>query len=126
MQVLRAFLMRHAAAALMLALVAVAIRIAIPAGTMPVAGTGGISFILCSGAVDNQHAPVDAPYHHSDGPCPFASLGAAGTVPPAANNRIASPERAIALANPIVAAGFLIGDGLGRPPLPARAPPMGA
>lgn len=119
---------------LALAILALALKVMVPAGFMTTAQpTNGLPFtlVLCtgqgplvveSGDVLNPHdkAPVDKPAH--DTPCPFAGHGAAAPPPSAlvvakvefVAYRPVAPTRIVHLAP---------GRGLAAPPLPARGPP---
>lgn len=123
---------------LMLAmLVAMAARVLVPAGWMPVAGPAGVTLGLCDGGA---MAPADmamamaasqdrlrhagVPMHHQgapDHPCAFAGAAASVDVP-------------VLAALPVMAAGAVVvpaavvalvapGRGLAAPPPPSHAPP---
>lgn len=119
---------------LVLATLAIALRIMIPAGFMTAPQpTNGLPFalVLCTGQGamvvqpgetlgHHDKAPADKPAH--DDPCPFAGHGVAAPPPSAlavANvefvaYRPVAPARVVHLAP---------GRGLAAPPLPARGPP---
>ena len=115
------------AAFLALALLALAVKVAVPSGFMVAAPDSGASFplVICTG-----HGPVLA--HHagdkgdskakSDAPCAFAGQSAAAEIALAAPIGGAVYGRAVA---PVLSRGTLTpGRGLAAPPPPSQAPPV--
>ena len=110
---------------------ALAVRMVLPAGWMPLVSNGQATITLCTGAgmveawVDadgklHKEAPVKK--HVGDQPCAFAGVGAATDVPAFANVSLALPF----IAQPALAFAFnnvAIGLGLAAPPPPAIGPP---
>lgn len=121
---------------LALALLALALRVLLPAGVMaaPAQDGGGFSIVMCTPegprtvAADAATATPDHPAGPEKGegtphgsPCVFAGQAAAPPPPllgPAAP-AVARSEAAAPLLPPAAAPG----RGLSRPPLPARGPP---
>lgn len=116
------------------ALLAVALKVLIPAGFMTASQpTNGLPFalVLCTGQGPQvvepgdalglkDKAPADKPAH--DAPCPFAGHGAAAPAPGAL--AVAKIEFvAFKPAQPARAVHLVPGRGLAAPPLPARGPP---
>ena len=119
--------------ALALLACALAVRLLIPAGWMPVVDATGLHLTLCSGSGPIElpaahHAMAGMAHHHHhhdqgmpDHPCAFAGLGLA----------LAEPVLpAIALIAPVVEATVVvipatvaIGRGLAAPPPPPTGPP---
>ena len=119
--------------ALALLACALALRLLIPAGWMPVVDATGLHLTLCSGSGPIElpaahHAMAGMAHHHHhhdqgmpDHPCAFAGLGLA----------LAEPVLpAIALIAPVVEATVVvipatvaIGRGLAAPPPPPTGPP---
>ena len=118
---------------LVLATLAIALRIMIPAGFMPgMEATNGLPFalVLCTGqgpmvvqpgdVLGHQKAPADKPAH--DDPCPFAGHGVA--TPPPSSVVVAKIEFvAYRPAAPARVTHLAPGRGLAAPPMPARGPP---
>jgi hypothetical protein len=113
-----------------LAVLALALKVAVPAGYMVDTTTGGApAIVLCTaqGAVTvktpgDHHAPASSTH---DAPCAFAGHGAAFVAAPPAT--VAVVERvAYAPFVPAPAALAAPGRGLSAPPLPARGPPQAA
>lgn len=112
---------------LMLALLAVGLRILVPVGFMPGSteqGTYGLVLCTAEGAVSIDPAKDKAPAKSGhDGACVFAAHAAAGpepTVEAAVEPAYAQPA---ALAQP-AQTSLAPGRGLAAPPLPARGPPL--
>ena len=116
---------------LTLMVIALAVRMVLPAGWMPSVANGQATITLCTGAgmveawVDadgklHKEAPVKK--HVGDQPCAFAGVGAATDVPAFASIALALPF----IAQPALAFAFnnvAIGLGLAAPPPPAIGPP---
>lgn len=102
-------------AALALVALALALRLLIAPGFMPVAGPQGFTVSLCTaqGPVDVQ-IPGKAPAQTAHDPCPYAALGFPPLIPAVA----ALAGLPVPLARAIVAA-----PGLQRPHIGAPAPP---
>lgn len=112
------------------ALLALGLRLLVPAGWMPVASANGITFTLCSGSGEQQVVagkagkPAPDSGMTQDGPCAFSGLGspALPDVPPAVALQIFLLFIALGLAATprlqIAAIAWL------RPPL--RGPPLRA
>ena len=112
-------------------IVALAMRMVVPAGWMPTVSNGQATITLCTGAgmveawVDadgklHKEAPVKK--HVGDQPCAFAGVGAAADFPAFASIALALPfvtQPSLAFAYNNVA----IGLGLAAPPPPAIGPP---
>ncbi len=122
------------AAFLALALMAVALKVLVPAGFMTAPrATNGLPFavVICTGQgamvvepgalmSHDKKAPSEKPSHNP--PCPFAGHGAATVAP----SMVAVQAITFALyvepvARPLL--GLAPGRGLSAPPLPARGPP---
>ncbi len=112
-------------ALVVLAFLALALRILVPPGMMPgPTGHGTVALVICTG-----HGPVSAPgpartpTHHSGSEAPCAFAGHAAVAGPALIALLGEPiERSPpvpAHANPGVAPGL----GLAAPPPPSQAPP---
>jgi len=122
--------------ALALLACALALRLLVPAGWMPVVDAQGLHLTLCSGS-----GPLEAPVahhamagmahhqhhqHHDQGmpdhPCAFAGLGLALAEPMLPVLALAQPVvRALPLP---IALADAIGRGLAAPPPPATGPPV--
>lgn len=109
---------------------ALLLRVAIPAGWMPVVSDTGVSAVPCSGMGPMQMAAMKPPVGHGDHPAPAAPspcgfdvlalaappvAAAAVAVPPAVYQTVAVPRLP----------GF-IRAGIGLPPRPATGPPLSA
>ena len=121
---------------LVLATLAIALKIMIPAGFMPgVEPRNGLPFalVLCTGegakivepggALENRKAGDHDPGTAHDSPCPFAAQGAAAPPP----TILATVESQLAVyAQPPVAAArdVMPGRGLAAPPPPPTGPPV--
>lgn len=112
---------------LMLAVLAVGLRVLIPVGFMPGSTEqGSYGLVLCTadGAVTIDPARDKAPAKSGhDGACVFAAHAAAGpepTVEAALEPAYAEP---VALVQP-AQTSLAPGRGLAAPPLPARGPPL--
>lgn len=119
---------------LVLATLAIALRIMIPAGFMTAPEPrNGLPFalVLCTGQGPLVVQPGDSLGHHDkapadksghDAPCPFAAHGVAAPAPSALS--VAKVEFvAFTPAPPVRVAHLAPGRGLAAPPLPARGPP---
>lgn len=119
---------------LTLAVLAIALKVAVPAGYMVEARTDAApAIVLCTaqGAVTikaplDHHGAPEAPAKSAhDAPCAFTGHGAAFvaaeplTVAPVEHAAYAPPA-------PVPAVGAVPGRGLSAPPLPARGPPQAA
>jgi len=116
-----------------LAVLALALKVLIPAGFMTAPDRNGLPFavVVCTGqgamVVEpgdlmghDKKAPADKPSH--DQPCPFAGHGAAVAAPGAFNvQAVAFAVYVEPAARPVM--GLCPGRGLAAPPLPARGPP---
>lgn len=114
---------------------ALALRLLVPAGWMPVADAHGLHLTLCPGAGPIMPAtphvmagmthPGSAPHHDQASPdhaCPFAGLSLAldrPTAPPTV-----APPRVAPLPLPVRPLAVAIGRGLAAPPPPATGPPL--
>lgn len=117
-----------------LAMLALVLKVAIPAGFMVEArAEAGPAIVLCTaqGAVTIKasaahHGAPDAPAQTKhDVPCAFAGHGAAFVA--AEPLTVAAAEHAVyAPSAPAPAAPVIPGRGLSAPPLPARGPPQAA
>ena len=123
--------------ALALLACALALRLLIPAGWMPVADAQGFHLTLCSGSARWRCPPDTTPcrrwrawhhhhqHHHDQGmpdhPCAFAGLGLALAEPVLPMLALALPV-VQALPAPIALADA-IGRGLAAPPPPPTGPP---
>ncbi len=124
-------LKRWRAAGSALLLVALWLKLLVPAGWMP--GTSlAQPVVICTGQGpmpvmmvmnhDREHRPADAPAKHGDQPCAFTALGAAAltsdlpVVAPLPPQTIDRPAAAHKVGAP--------GRGLAAPPPPSRAPPV--
>lgn len=117
---------------LTLAVLALFVRIVVPAGFMPDRAQPGapVSLVLCTGygevtvqvpgQVPGEKAPPARGGH--DAPCAFAGLAAAAP-PPALLDAGAAQVFAHAVPAPVPAPPVSPGRGLSGPPLPARGPP---
>lgn len=131
---------RHAFSAwrhvcLTLALLAVVMKVAVPAGFMVAPQSSGLPFpiVLCTsqgmvkveagGALPGQEEPDQSPGQDAhDKPCLFAGHGVAAEPPTVA--QAAAPVFApYAPAHSTTPPGLIPGRGLTGPPLPARGPP---
>ncbi len=115
----------------LLAALALALMLVLPAGTMLVGQGSAMQIVLCTGqgpllaAVDDahpgdSHGPADQ--SAGDHPCAFAGHGApllAAVAPPA----VLQPYTTAALPPAIVGRDQLPGRGLAAPPPPSHAPP---
>lgn len=104
---LRHLIERRSAATAWLLLLALALRLIVPAGFMPAAAAHGITLVACPewGAAPamaahhaaHQRTDHGEPHRHAEPPCTFAGLGlptlAAGDLPP-----LAPPADVVALA----------------------------
>jgi hypothetical protein len=106
---------------LLMALIAMSLRAALPAGYMFADSDGRVVVSLCNGGsmtLDLGKSEHSKQAHH-DAPCPYASAAHAAT----------APSQALALALPthvVVASGEAKarpGRGLAAPPPPATGPP---
>lgn len=86
MRGMRHLFRRHAGLAWLVVMLALAMKLLVPAGFMPVLGTNGVTIVICSGsgpmtmtmAMPGMATPGgdhDAPAKH-DAPCAFAGLAA--------------------------------------------------
>lgn len=122
------------AAFLALALIAVALKVLVPAGFMTAPGpTNGLPFsvVICTGQgamvvepgdpmSHDKRTPSEKPSH--DQPCPFAGHGAATVMPSAITvQAVTFAVYVEPAARPVM--GLAPGRGLAAPPLPARGPP---
>jgi hypothetical protein len=108
--------------------VVVALRLASPAGWMPVVGVDGVRVELCTETggprtliIDSEgksHPDVPAPAHD---PCPFALAGAAPLDLTAVAALPLAPAMLAALVAPAITAARLVAWRATRPP--ARGPP---
>lgn len=119
---------------LMLAALAIALKVLVPTGFMTAAPTGGLPFalVICTaqGAVTlqpgealgaNDHgAPAGKTGH--DSPCAFAGHGL-GAPPPNLTDSVQVAFVAYRAPEPRSLTGLAPGRGLAAPPLPARGPP---
>ena len=112
---------------LMLALLAVGLRILIPVGFMPGStGHGNYALVLCTadGAVTVDPAKDKAPAKSGhDGACVFAAHAAAGPEPTVEAGVEPAYAQPVALVQP-AQTSLAPGRGLAAPPLPARGPPV--
>jgi hypothetical protein len=110
-----------------LAVLAVALRIAVPQGVMVSAPSqSGVQLVICTGAGPLKlapHAPADTPRH--EGACAFAAHGATAPPAPAPQVEAASYARFVQPA-PAVHADLAPGRGLAAPPPPSLGPPLTA
>jgi hypothetical protein len=120
---------------IVVALVALAARLLVPAGWMPVAGAAGVTLGLCDGGMagglpmamqpDDQHRHrAGLPMHHQgapDHPCAFAGAAASADLP------VLAPVALLSTAGVVIAAetarAIVPGRGLAAPPPPSHAPP---
>ena len=131
---LRHLIERRSAITAWLLLLALALRLIVPAGFMPASSAHGITLVACPewGAVPtlaphheaHQRTGHREPHRHAESPCAFAGLGlptlAAGDLPP-----LSSPTVTIALAaTPLDRALRLAAADRLRPP--THAPPARA
>jgi hypothetical protein len=120
--------------ALALLACALALRLLIPAGWMPVADAQGLHLVLCSGSgpleMPSAHAMhgmkgMDHRHHHDhsmpDHPCAFAGLGVAMAEP--FLPLLALPAQVATVGLDHAGATVSIGRGLAAPPPPATGPP---
>ncbi|MGN6123620.1 MAG: hypothetical protein ACTHOJ_11770 [Sphingomonas oligoaromativorans] len=130
----RSRLQRPRTIALALLACALALRLLIPAGWMPVADAQGLHLVLCSGSgpmeMPSAHAMagmkgMDHHGHHDpsmpDHPCAFAGLGLALAEP--LLPQLALPARVAAVRVDHAGETVAIGRGLAAPPPPATGPP---
>lgn len=126
---------KRAMLALLLAC-ALLLRIAVPAGWMPVSDAQGTRLVPCSGAgpmepgLPMAHAGMGAGHtHHGKAPephdgdhgCAFGSLSLALAQPPAP--ALALPPLVVAASSRLPAFVAAIGRGLAAPPPPSTGPP---
>jgi len=128
------------AAALALLVCALALRLLVPAGWMPVRDARGLHLTLCSGSgpmempagampgMDHamagdaaHHGPHDRDQGMQDHACPFASLSLAITAPPLPEAPL--PVRPVLTSPGEAAFAVAIGRGLAAPPPPPTGPP---
>lgn len=119
---------------LTLAMLAVALKVLVPAGFMAsTAKVGGLPLVICTGAGalqmapapsdgSDKHAPGEKPAH--DMPCAFAGHGLATPAPDLAPIEVAAFPPALALAVPARPDSPTPGRGLAAPPPPSRGPPI--
>ncbi len=114
----------------MLAALALALKMMVPAGYMPGASLAA-PILLCSGqgdmpgmtmAQDGQDRPGKASHDKAEHPCAFAGLGAASLTAPFEAPALA-PVLAAMRHTAIAALPLLPGRGLAAPPPPSHAPP---
>jgi len=109
---------------------AMLLRIAIPAGWMPVAQADGWRLTICPGMTSGESvAAMPGMHHHKapvghdqgDRPCTFAGLGLAVALP----DLPPAPALLAAVAEPASSAPGVValGRGLAAPPPPATGPP---
>lgn len=116
-----------------LAVLALALKVAAPAGYMVDASASGApAIVLCTaqGAVmikpqGDHHRGPEAPGKAHDAPCAFAGHGAAFLAAEPVDGRIVAAVVYAPFAPP-AAAEAVPGRGLTAPPLPARGPPQAA
>lgn len=117
---------------LTLAVLAVALKVLIPAGFMAApTKVAGLPLVICTGAGSLEMTPADAPGKHAPGekpghdmPCAFAGHGLAAPAPDLAPVDIAAFPPARALAAPALPDSPTPGRGLAAPPPPSRGPPV--
>ena len=120
----------RATAALALVVLAVFLRILVPAGWMPATSGNGYAITLCTGIgsisawVDDKgkihkEAPAKAKTDH---PCAFAGFSAAMDLPAWENGLAITPHVAAYLHAPLATAAA-VGRGLAAPPPPPTGPP---
>jgi hypothetical protein len=119
----------RARGAVMLAALAILLRVLIPAGWMPATGDG-FAITLCTGSgvmtgwIDKDGSVHKGERDHGgkiDHPCAFAGLGAAFDLPTLVPPAL--PPLAAATAIVGAAADLMIGRGLAAPPPPPTGPP---
>lgn len=115
---------RRSGALLPLALLALLMRLVVPAGYMPSAVRGGPVFVLCSsGGAVSVPGKADVPRlpgTSHDAPCAFGALGG-GMVTADVIPFTILPV--LAIMPPVLAQGLRLGEGLGSPPQPSTRPP---
>lgn len=125
-----AALLRSGGTTAVLALFALAalLRLAVPAGWMPAAGSG-FSITICTGtgpvqvrAATRDGHGTPAGHDRDDSGCPFAALGAALAAPLVPLG--AFPIVVAPVAGVVAAAVVAVGRGLAAPPPPATGPPL--
>ena len=109
----------------LMALVAMGLRAALPAGTMLESDNGQIVVTLCNGGAvtfDLGKREPGKPTHH-DAPCPYAAAHAAAA-PPSNHVSFSTPMAFVAAGAPqqVLRPGL----GLAAPPPPATGPPFSA
>jgi hypothetical protein len=114
---------------LTLAVLALALKVLIPAGFMP-GPAHGAPLVLCTGhgavAIDaadlaGKKSPANKPAPNA--PCAFAGHGAAAAPPDLTPVGVAIRPPEPILAQPLATAGLTPGRGLAAPPPPSRGPP---
>lgn len=118
----------HRGVVLTLALLALALKVAIPAGYMagPATNTLPFTIVICTaqGAVevDPGSSPHDDGASRQDAPCVFSGHGL-GAAPPSGDIALALPVVAYHPNSPPPSCEAPPGRGLCAPPPPARGPP---
>lgn len=118
----------HRGVVLTLALLALALKIAIPPGYMAGAATNSLPFaiVICTAqgaVVVDPGGSTDNNASQHDAPCLFAGHGL-GAESPGDNDRLPLPSVSYFLAAPAPSCEATPGRGLCAPPPPARGPPL--
>jgi len=117
----------HRGVVLTLALLALALKIAVPPGYMPGPATNTLPFaiVICTAqgavSVEPGGSPDDASTH--DAPCVFSGHGL-GAEPPSNHASLTLPTVAYYPSGPPPSCEASPGRGLCAPPPPARGPPL--
>lgn len=124
MQGARGSMMREVGLALVA--LALALRILVAPGFMPVIGVGGVTVSMCTGqGVVEVAVPGKAPLQKAHDPCPYAALGQPPLVPPLDLLPAAMPLLA-AIAPALAPLAQRPHVGAPAPPPPSTGPPATA